>query len=150
MTSSPCDPVPAANMMQKQTPNIYFYVYTHTVYLQGRPDHQCAAQQFWLSCWWHPGRTGLSGDMKQQLLPPVRLLLYRLTAESHRSQRPAVWSLQAMNSFGETEQVICVICSMSFTFVHHIYTLCAQTGMLKKAFDCKRWGALLKSANINL
>lgn len=68
--------------------------------LRSRPVRRCAALQFWPSCCSSRGRNGLYVGRRQQLPRPVRLPLYRPTAGSRRSQRPAVWSPQVMYSCG--------------------------------------------------
>lgn len=88
-------------------PERFFFFLVHALacflweHLQSHPTHQCAAPPFWPSCYWSPGRTGLYAGKRRQPPPPVQPLLYRPTAGSHRSQRPAVWSPRAMYSFSE-------------------------------------------------
>lgn len=69
--------------------------------LQNRPVHRCVARQFWPSCCWSPGRNGLCAGRRRQLPRPSQPLLYQLTAKSHRSLRPAVWSPQVRCSFSD-------------------------------------------------
>lgn len=87
---------------------------------QGRPVRQCAAPQFWPSCCWSPGRSGLYAGRRPLQPRPALPLLYQLTAKSHRSQRPAVWSPQATYSFSEREgkrnDLCCLICQMWFMY----------------------------------